>query len=167
MKKLLLSIGCVLIVSGLSQGAMAAEANIAVVDFQKIMHESPQVKATAAKLRQQFEPENKKIADKQKALEDMMKKYEKDNAVMSATDKKKNEEQIMQSRQELMKLSNDYQQKLFKTQEEELQKILGNVNKIIEKIAQERKFDFVMARDMLAYANPKSDITADVQKNLK
>lgn len=69
--------------------AFADAAKIGVVDLQKIMQTSSQMKAIQQKLEKDFKPRRDKLVAMEESLKKDMEKFKRESAVMSQAQKKK------------------------------------------------------------------------------
>ena len=68
--------------------ATAQEVKIGVVSLQAIVERAPQTKAVMDALREEFAPREREIVAKQKEIEDLQAKIQKDLAVMGETERR-------------------------------------------------------------------------------
>jgi outer membrane protein len=78
----------ILLVSGIALPAAAQELKIGVVNVPVLLDRSPQTKAAMDALQEEFAPRQREFIAKQKELEDLTAKIQKDVAVMGETERR-------------------------------------------------------------------------------
>lgn len=162
MKKLLL----VIIGALFSATVFAAGMNIGVVDMQKVLGSSTQLKTAAAAFQKQMAPEKTKIEAKQAALKKMMGDLDKNGSVMTATDKQALQSKIATDRQNLMGMMQAVQQKAMGAQQSVMENIQKKIDAILPVIAKKNNLSVVMTREAAIYASSDIDYTDQVIKAL-
>ena len=145
----------------------ADTAKIGVVDVQKVLANSSQVKNMRASLQKQFTSDRKVLQAKQKNLENLVEKYKRDSAVMKKTDREKMEKKINASRNEFIKSSQQYQQKLVAAQQNALGKIVKRLQGVSAKVAKKKDMTIVLPKANILYSDDDFDITSDVMKIMR
>lgn len=146
--------------------AIADGAKIGVVDLQKIMQTSPQMKAIQQKLENQFKPRRDKLVAMEENLKKDMEEFKRDSAVMSQTQKKDLEKKIVTKQQSFERQGQQYQQELSTAHNEAMEDLYGKIRKAITKVADSEKYDIVLQKDAAPFSVDKLDITANVMKNI-
>ena len=167
MKKIVLSIGCLLIVvlSGYAQ-------SYAVVDTKYILDKMPEYKDAQKKLDQTSMQWQKEIDDKQQALNKLYKDYDAEKVMLSDTLQKKREIQLFNAEKEVRDLQRKrfgFEGDLFKLRQELVKPIQDKVYNAIQQIAVNRMYDFILDKSegiTVIFADPKLDKSEDVLKAL-
>lgn len=157
-------IGVFLSASVFAAGAEAAK--VGVVDLQKIMQTAPQMKTIQQKLEAQFKPRRDKLVAMEESLKKDMEKFKRDNAVMSAKDKKDLEKKIITAQQTFERQGQQYQQELSAAHNEAMEDLYNKVRKAIKLVADQQKYDVILQKDAAPFASDKLDVTAEVMKNI-
>ncbi len=147
--------------------AYADWAKIGVVDLQKIMQASPEMKATQQKLEKEFKPRRDKLMAMEESLKKDMEKFKRDSAVMSESQKQALQKKIMTAQQEFEREGQKYQQELSAEHNKAMQDLYGKVKDAIAKLAENKKYDLILQKDAAPYSASKLDVTDEVQKNIK
>lgn len=149
-------------VAGLSFALMAAgmgsafaETKIAVVDMGEVFQKLPQREAVAKKLKGEFEP-------RMRELQKLVEKFRKDEAFMSAEQKKQSQEKLAKLQMEFNQKRQAFEQDNGRRQSEERNKILTKVQAAIDAIAKSNGYDLVLERNAAPYAASKLDISGQV-----
>lgn len=157
-------IALVLSVSGFN--AFADGAKIGVVDLQKIMQTSSQMKAIQQKLEKDFKPRRDKLVAMEEGLKQDMEKFKRDSAVMSDSQKKELEKKILAGQQTFEREGQQYQQELSTAHNEAMEELYGKIRKAIAKVAETDKYDIVLQKDAAPFSSDKLDITDSVVKQI-
>ena len=151
----------------LGMGTAAAEKlKIGVVDIQQILQQAPQVKTINERLEKKYNNRQQEIVKLQEALKKNMEKLERDGAILSVAEKNTLEENIVTQRRDLQRKGQDYQQDLGREQNQEMQQFFALVKAEIDKVAKKEKYDLILQKDGVPYANDDVDVTAQVMKHL-
>lgn len=161
---LLLSVSAVCICT---VGAARAET-VAIVDTQKVISESIIGKAAKNNLEGQIKKGQAKLTalksdfDKQKA------ELEKQSSILSGAALDTRREALRKKQEDFQRAYQEIQEKLAKSNETELKKVVDQVNDVVEDLADQRGYKFVFERDRQAvlYASDRIDITDEVVKIL-
>lgn len=146
--------------------AFADGAKIGVVDLQKIMQTSSQMKGIQKKLEADFKPRRDKLVAMEEGLKQDMEKFKRDSAVMSAAQKKDLEKKIVTIQQNFEREGQQYQQELSTAHNEAMEDLYGKIRKAIAKIAETEKYDVVLQKDAAPFSSDKLDITESVVKQI-
>ncbi len=115
--------------------AYADNARIGVVDLQKIMQTSTQMKEIQQKLEANFQPRRDKLMAMEKTLKEDMEKFKRDSAILSATQKKDLEKKIVAAQQQFERDGQQYQQELSTAHNEAMEALYAKVRSAIATIA--------------------------------
>lgn len=169
-KKIGILLSALLLTAGLevSQAATTtaqpAQIKVAVVNVQQVLQQSPKVANLSKKLEGQFKDRQTKISDQQKALQDKIDKFKKDEPTMSKKDRDATEKKLANERSDLVKEVVAYQQDLQKEQNKIMQGILADLNGIVSSIAKDQGYALVLDSQAVIFASDGNDITKDVAK---
>lgn len=151
----------VLLLSGLSAGVQAEELKIGVVNYARLMQESPQAKAVQNALRTEFAGKQQELQTQQASLKTKEAQLERDGPTMSAEQRTEAERQLRDGQRRLSEKVNEYQDDFNARQNQELSKLQKILVEQVQVYAQAQKFDLVIA-DGVIYTNPTLDITAPI-----
>lgn len=139
-------------------------AKIGVVDLQKIMQTSNQMKEIQAKLEKEFKPRRDKLVATETSLKNDMEKFKRDSAIMSATQKKDLEKKIVASQQQFERDGQQYQQELSTAHNDAMEGLYTKVRAAIAKIAGDEKYDIIVQKDATPFSSTTLDVTDKVIK---
>jgi outer membrane protein len=138
-----------------------ADLKIGVVQYARLMQESPQAKAAQDALRAEFAGKQKELQGQQAALKSKEDSLQKDGATMTADQRTKLERELRDGNRELQQKVQEYQDDFNARQNEELSKLQKALVEEVQTFAQGEKFDLVLA-DGVIFATPTLDITPQV-----
>lgn len=137
-----------------------------VVDLQKIMQTSSQMKGIQQKLEKDFKPRRDKLVAMEEGLKKDMEKFKRDGAVMSQAQKKDLEKKIVATQQTFEREGQQYQQELSTAHNEAMEELYGKIRKAISKVAANDQYDIVLQKDAAPFSAEKLDITDLVMKQI-
>ena len=150
-----------LVLGGLAAGVQADELKIGVVNYARLMQESPQAKAVQNQLRTEFSGKQQEIQGEQQKLKTKEAQLERDGPTMSAEQRAEAERQLRDGNRMLSERVNEYQDDFNARQNQELSKLQKVLVEQVQTYAQAQKFDLVIA-DGVIYTNPTLDITQPI-----
>ncbi|MGL6030353.1 MAG: OmpH family outer membrane protein [Legionella sp.] len=153
-----------LVMSFTATSLFADWSKIGVVDLQKIMQTSSQMKAIQQKLEKEFKPRRDKLIAAENLLKGDMEKFKRDSAIMSATQKKDLERKIVAAQQQFERDGQQYQQELSSAQNEAMEGLYTKVRAAITKTAKEEKYDIIVQKDAAPFSSEALDVTDKVIK---
>lgn len=165
--KRLASAFCAMMLLGLSQAVSANDAaKVGVVDLQKIMQTSSQMKTIQQKLEKEFKPRRDKLVAMEQNIKNDMEKFKRDSAVMNDTQKKEAERKIIAAKQLFERQGQQYQQELSTAHNEAMEDLYAKIRTSIQAVAQKGHYDLILQKDAAPFSSTKLDITADVIKDI-
>jgi outer membrane protein len=138
-----------------------ADLKIGVVNYAKLMQESPQAKAAQDALRGEFAGKQKDLQTQQASLKAKEDSLQRDSATMSADQRAAAERELRDGNRELQLKVQQYQDDFNARQNEELSKLQKTLVEEVQTFAQAQKFDLVLA-DGVIFAAPVLDVTPQV-----
>ncbi|MCP0913173.1 MULTISPECIES: OmpH family outer membrane protein [Legionella] len=144
--------------------AFAEGTKIGVVDLQKIMQTSTQMKAIQEKLEKEFKPRRDKLVAVEENLKKDMEKFKRDSAVMSQSQRKELEKKIVSTQQKFEREGQQYQQELSTAHNEAMEDFYNKIRAAIAKVAETEKFDIVLQKDAAPFSSEKLDVTSKVMQ---
>lgn len=141
--------------------AAAQELKIGVVSLQAIVERAPQTKAVMDELREEFAPREREILGKQKEIEDLQAKVQKDLAVMGETERRNAEKNLRDLQRDFARLRTEYQEDSNLRQNEEFGVLQRSVLKEVQEYAQTAGYDLIVG-DGVLYVSSAVNITEEV-----
>jgi outer membrane protein len=145
-------------------GAYAQEAKIGFVSTERIFREATPAKVAQVKLEQEFSRREKDLQDMATRIKSMSEKLDKDNAVLSESDRGRRQRELGDLDKEFQRKQREFREDLNQRRNEELATVLERTNKVIKQIAEAEKYDIVFQEGV--YVSPRIDITDKVLKAL-
>jgi len=146
--------------------ANAADYKIGFVEVAKLLNQSPQVAAVRDKLKKEFSRRDQELLAQSKQIKTLAEQLKRDGAVMSESEAKRLEKDIISRKRKLKNAQSAFQEDLTLRQNEELQKIRKQIAEVIQAIAKENKFDLVLESGAV-YASDRANITELVLDRMK
>ncbi len=160
-KQLFGAVLAVALVCGFAMPAVAQELKIGVVRLQAVVERAPQTKAVMEALREEFAPREREIVSKQKEIEDLQAKVQKDLAVMGETERRNAERKLRELGRDFERLRTEFQEESTLRQNEEIGQLQRTVLKEVQDYAQAQGYDLIVG-DGVLYASTALNITEDV-----
>jgi outer membrane protein len=138
-----------------------AEVKVGVVDYARLMEESPQAKTVRDALNAEFGPRSQQLVSQQQTLKAREDKLQKDAATMSPDQRSKAEKELRDGVRELQRKQSEAQDDLNARRNEEMGKLQRTLLEEVRTYAKAQSFDLVIAEGII-YATPAVDITPAV-----
>ncbi|MBW7930409.1 MAG: OmpH family outer membrane protein [Gammaproteobacteria bacterium] len=150
-----------LLMPGLASAQTAPALKIGVVNFARLLQESPQAEATLKALDDEFAPRQRDLVAKQNELKDRQAKLQKDAAVMGAEERRNAESKFRDDERELVRRVNAFQEDINVRRNEELSKLQVDLLREVQAFAKQRGYDLIIG-DGVLYAGQDLDLTAQI-----
>jgi outer membrane protein len=160
-----------LIATGLVVGMLAASApalaeKIGVADSQMALMASDAAKKAVEKLQAELKVQRERMAQLQTDIQALEAKARRDGAVMSDKDKKDLQKQGEAKVQEYQSLAQVVQKRTQDVQNDLLQRMIPEMEKAIEDLQKTNKFDIIIEKKNVIFADPSLDITKKITEKL-
>jgi len=143
-----------------------AQSKIGVVDYGRLMEDSPQAKTALDAIRNEFAPKQKELTTQQQVLKGKEDKLQKDAATMSADQRARTEKELRDGYRDLERRRQEIQEDFNARRNEEMSRLQRTLIEEVRSYAKAQGYDLVLA-DGVLYANTAMDITPAVLANLK
>ena len=140
---------------------------IGFVNSKIIMEQAPQAEQAQKNLEREFSTREASLKAEASEIEELKTKFEKDSAIMSESKRAELERKIVKKKRDLERGSDELREDLNIRRTEELSQLQREVSKVIKEIAEEEKYDIIVAENHLVFASKKIDITDKILKRLK
>jgi outer membrane protein len=160
--------GALLIAAGLAGSPVAgAQAlKIGVVNFGRLLEESPQAKAAQQALENEFLPRQRDVAAQQKSLQEKADKLQKEAAVMSEADRVRTEREVRDLELNVNRRFKELQEDLNLRRNEEVGRMQRALLQEVQAYARANGFQLVLSEGVL-FAAEGIDITPQVVAAIK
>lgn len=145
--------------------AHAQSAKIGAIRTADVVLQSPQYKASADKMKQEFDRRRSDLEAEAKKLEDDLKKFQREADLLSAADRAKTEKDLNTRRIDFGYKQRQFSEDMSNRDRQLTQEMRSKINDVILAVAKENGYDLIVQDP--AYAAEAVDITDEVLKRLK
>jgi outer membrane protein len=144
--------------------ASASAVKIAFVDVQRVLARSAAGVAAREQLEREKATMQKEMDAKRQELEKLREELEKKGPLMTADARRDKQDQFDRKRRDAARLADDFQKELEKKEQGMLQKVLVDVQGVVDRVGKQRGFHMVVERQRagVIYAAPEADLTDEV-----
>lgn len=143
-----------------------AELKIGVVDYGRLVEESPQAKVALEAIRTEFTPRQRDLQNQQATLKAKEDKLQKDGATMTQDQRSNAEKDLRDSYRELQRKQSEVQDDFNARRNEEMSRLQKILIEQVRVYAKAQSFDLVIA-DGVIYTTPTIDITPAILSQLQ
>ncbi len=161
-----LAVSLSLVLGVYALAADAAEVKIGFVNAARVLEEAPQAEAARSRLEKEFSPRDKKLVAAQKETRKLEDKLTRDGAIMSESERRKLERDIISRKRELKRSQEEFREDLNIRRNEAFDTLRRRVFEVISDIAKKQNYDLVLS-DGVVYSSDRIDITDKVLARLK
>ncbi len=147
-------------------GAYAQEFRVGFVNVAVVLDQAPQAAAARARIEREFAPRDREILSQQQELRALEDTLVKDVAVLSASERERQEAEIRQLKRELRRSEEEFREDLNLRRSQELSALQRMVTEVIQNMARTESYDLIMT-DGVVFAGDKVNITKRVIERLK
>ena len=166
MKRLIIALAAICMVSGSSLAVADAALKIGVVDFQQALNSVNEGKDAKGRLEKEFKKKQKQLDIQQKELEAMKSQLQEQAAVLPQKKLQEKQAEFQEKFLALRKKAAEYQQEMMGKEAELSGKILGRLRDIVANIGQDEGYTLIVEKsnDPILYVESKEDLTSRVVK---
>jgi len=135
-----------------------SETKIGVVDYGRLVEESPQAKTALDAIRTEFTPKQREAETLAASLKSKQDKLEKDGATMSPDQRTRAEKELRDGARDLQQKRAELQDDFTARRNEEMSRLQRSLIEEVRIYAKAQNFDLVIA-DGVIYSVPTLDIT--------
>ena len=146
--------------------ALSADLKIGVVDYGRLVEESPQAKVALDAIRTEFGPRQRDLQTEQATLKTKEDKLQKDGATMTEDQRSRTEKELRDSYRDLTRKQSEVQEDFNGRRNEEMSKLQRVLIEQVRIYAKAQNYDLVVA-DGVIFATPALDITPQILAALK
>jgi outer membrane protein len=143
-----------------------AELKIGVVDYGRLVEESPQAKSALESIRTEFTPRQRDLQNQQASLKSKEDRLQKDGATMAPDQRANSEKDLRDSYRELQRKQQEVQDDFNARRNEEMSRLQKTLIEQVRIYAKAQNFDLVIA-DGVIYTTPTIDITPAILTQLQ
>jgi len=160
------TIGCVAALGALGATPAWAELKIGVVDYGRLVEESPQAKSALDSIRTEFTPRQRDLQNQQASLKAKEDRLQKDGATMAPDQRANAEKDLRDGVRELQRKQSEVQDDFNARRNEEMSRLQKTLIEQVRIYAKAQNFDLVIA-DGVIYTTPTIDITPAILAQLQ
>lgn len=153
-----------LAVSVLFSTAALAEVKIGFINSQRVINEAPQAAQAKKRIEREFEKRDQDLQRMAQQLKALQESLEKNAAGLSETARKNKEREFADLNRDFQRKQREFQEDLNLRRNEEMASIFEHVNKVINTIAEQEKYDLIVQEAV--YFSAGVDITDKVLRVL-
>jgi len=143
-----------------------SEIKVGVVDYGRLVEESPQAKVALEAIRTEFTPRQREIQQQEQALKAKEDKLEKDAATMAPEQRSRAEKDLRDGARDLQRRKGEVQDDFNARRNEEMSRLQRTLIEEVRNYAKAQSFDLVIA-DGVIYSVPTLDITPAILSSLQ
>lgn len=162
MKKMLLVLVAVLSLSLVFIPSAFADTKIGVINLQDLLQKLPEMKQVGDSLKKQFGDREKQVVTAQESFKKDAGDFQRNNAVMSASDKQAAEQKLAKEEQDLQQMQASFQRDYMDAQNKAINQLLQDIKSVVQKVAVKDNYNLVLISASVAYADKSTDITDEV-----
>ena len=160
MKRLVFCIVAVGLIVSFSLSCFAAELKIGYVDTLKVFNDYKKTVDYDTKLEERKNEADKEFEKKREKIEKMRDKLN----LMKETEQEEQKEKLTEEIQDFRKEQQAVLIDLRKERSEKMEEILGDIEKVVADYAKKNKFDFIMHDSAVLFGGKSFDITDQILK---
>ncbi len=130
-----------------------------------ILEQSPQARAASKALENEFKQLEADLRSRAIKIQQMEKNYQKDSAIMSATQRKKIEGEIIQEKRQFQFDQQSVKEDLQLRRKQLIQELQKSISEVIRSYGEKNGYDFIFTEGV-AYASDNVNITEEILKEL-
>lgn len=147
--------------------SVSAAGKSAFISTKVLLDKSPQAQVANKQLLDQFGEREQSLRSLAQSIQEMEKNYQNDNAIMSAEQKVKAEDNIVQNKRKFQFEQQSLKEDLQTKQRELLQKVQVSIRDVIQSYGKAKGYDFIFTDSSVAYASDSVNITDEILKELE
>jgi outer membrane protein len=147
--------------------ATAAEPKIGVVEFQRLILESPQGKAAMESMRAEFAPRERTLQAQGQAVKAKEERLQKDGATMSEEQRARAEKELRDGARDFERARGELQDDETARRNEELSRLQRTIVEEVRTYGKAQGYDLILEQQAVLYNASASDITPAVLSALQ
>lgn len=160
-----LKLSSLLFLSFISFGVLAAGKS-AFIDPIALLDKAPQSRKALETMQNEFKDRESSLRELVNEIQTMEKNYQNDNAIMSAEQKKKVEEEIIQRKRKFQFEQQSLKEDVQKRRNQLLNEVRKAVSLVIKEYGINNGYDFIFS-DGVVFASDSVNITTEILKELE
>ena len=150
----------------LSMGVQA-DGKLAFINVKLVLEKSPQAISANAQLKEQFSAREQSFRKLVQEIQQLEKTYQTDSAIMSAEQKIKAEDIIIQKQRRVKFEQQSLKEDLQRKQRELSKQVQSALRGVIQSYGTANGYDFIFTDTSVAFASDAVNITEDILKEMQ
>ena len=146
--------------------AYASDFKVGFVNVAIVLDQAPQAAQARARIEREFAPRDREILSQQQQIRALEDKLVKNAAVLSASERERQEAELRQLKRELRRSQEEFREDLNLRRSQELSALQRMVTEVIQDMARGEEYDLIMT-DGVVFAGDKVNITKRVIERMK
>src|SRR5215470_15720952 len=144
--------------------ASPASSRIAYIDVQRVLARSSAGVAAREQLEREKSAMQKEMDGKRQELEKLRDELEKKGPLMQPDVRREKTEAFERKRRDAARMMDDFQKELEKKEQTLLQRVLGELSGVIEKVGKDKGYFMIVEKRgaSVLYASPDADLTDEI-----
>lgn len=151
---------------GMAMPASAQDPKIGVVNWARLVIESPQAERVRESMQGQFASRMETLQGQRETLETDVERLKRDGSVMSDEARQKLEDSIRDQQRRLRLAQEEYGEDVQRAQQEQMQALQEELRLVVDEFARKQGYDLIIG-DGFLFATAKVDVTERVLTLLK
>jgi len=143
----------------------SAELKAAYINSAIILQKAPQAVKAVDDMKKEFSTREQQLRDEAAQIQTKESSLQKDGAIMSADQKKKVENEILESKRKLRFDAQSLKEDVDLRRKQEIEKLRNSITSVIKSYSKKNGYDLVFTEGV-AFAAEKVDITDEILKEL-
>lgn len=156
----------VLSVAVFAAQAASAEVKVGFVNVAKVLELAPQAEAARNRIEKEFAPRDRELLQQQKDVRSLEDRLVKNAAVLSESERQRNETEIRAAKRELRRAQDEFREDLNLRRSQELSKLQQKVTEVIQVLAKAEEYDLIVS-DGVIFAGKRVEITDKILERLR
>ncbi|MDJ0881540.1 MAG: OmpH family outer membrane protein [Gammaproteobacteria bacterium] len=144
---------------------LQAELKAAYINSAIILQQAPQAVKAVDEMKKEFQDRETKLREDAASIQSKESNLQKDGAIMSAEQKKKIENEILESKRKLRFDAQSLKEDVDLRRKQEIEKLRQSITSVIQEYSKKNGYDLVFTEGV-AFAAEKVDITDEILKEL-
>lgn len=145
-----------------AQAQSAAGIKVAVVDVRLVFDQLPQSRDIAKTIEMEFQERAERLRTMETSMTELQERLQRDEAIMSEQEMQEGAMQLQQQYQEYQERREALGEQLNRRRNEERNRVLGQIQQVVNDIADSEGYDLVLEAGNIAFAKPSFNITERV-----
>ena len=143
-----------------------ADVKVGFVNVAIVLDQAPQAAHARARIEREFAPRDREILSLQQEIRTLEDKLVKNAAVLSASERERQEAELRQLKRELRRSQEEFREDLNLRRSQELSALQRMVTEVIQDMARGESYDLIVT-DGVVFAGDRVNITRRVIERLK